>query len=81
MPSAYLSNLLLGIIVMYDSKEASQAMWTQLVTVYSLLISASIAIGTNGLSRFHSEMTVLLVLSPLVGGSSRIRYSKYFADP
>ncbi|KAJ7815946.1 hypothetical protein B0H14DRAFT_2845820 [Mycena olivaceomarginata] len=63
--SAYLSNLLLGIIVMYDSKEASQAVWTQLVTVYSLLISASIAIGTNGLSRFHSEITVLLVLSPL----------------
>ncbi|KAJ7213382.1 hypothetical protein GGX14DRAFT_563706 [Mycena pura] len=63
--SAYLANLLLGIIVMYDSKEASQAVWTQLVTVYSLLISASIAIGTNGLSRFHSEMTVLLVLSPL----------------
>ncbi|KAJ7289840.1 hypothetical protein C8J57DRAFT_1629076 [Mycena rebaudengoi] len=63
--SAYLANLLLGIIVMYDSKEASQAVWTQLVTVYSLLISASIAIGTNGLSRFHSEMTVLLVGSPL----------------
>ncbi|KAJ7342646.1 hypothetical protein DFH08DRAFT_811719 [Mycena albidolilacea] len=63
---AYLANLLLGIIVMYDSKEVSQAVWTQLVTVYSLLISASIVIGTNGLSRFHSEMTVLLVLSPLL---------------
>ncbi|KAJ6540574.1 hypothetical protein B0H19DRAFT_1269137 [Mycena capillaripes] len=63
--SAYLANLLLGIIVMYDSKKASQAVWTQLVTVYSLLISACIAIGTNSLSRFHSEMTVLLVMSPL----------------
>ncbi|KAJ7255066.1 hypothetical protein B0H12DRAFT_1114046 [Mycena haematopus] len=63
--SAYLANLLLGIVIMYDPEEASSGVWTQLLTVYSLLISAIISIYTKGLTRFHSEMTIFLVLSPL----------------
>ncbi|KAJ6566765.1 hypothetical protein B0H19DRAFT_1138558 [Mycena capillaripes] len=63
--AAYLANLLSGIVIIYDPKEASGAVWAQLLTVYSLLISAIIAIYTKGLSRFHSGMTVFLVLSPL----------------
>ncbi|KAF7333638.1 hypothetical protein MSAN_02406800 [Mycena sanguinolenta] len=63
--SAYLVNLLLGIVIMYDPKEASGGVWAQLLTVYSLVISAIIAIYTKGLTRFHSAMTVFLVLSPL----------------
>ncbi|KAF7334611.1 hypothetical protein MVEN_02291200 [Mycena venus] len=62
---AYLANLLLGIVAMYDPEKASEAVWAQLLTVYSLLISAIIALYTKGLSRFHSGMTVFLVLSPL----------------
>ncbi|KAF8193247.1 hypothetical protein K438DRAFT_1969727 [Mycena galopus ATCC 62051] len=62
---AYLTNLLLGIVIMYDPQEASAAVWTQLLTVYSLLISAFIAILTKSLSRFHAGMTIFLVLSPL----------------
>ncbi|KAF8193228.1 hypothetical protein K438DRAFT_1829324 [Mycena galopus ATCC 62051] len=64
--STYLLNLLLGIVIMYDPKEASAGVWTQLLTVYSLLISAIVAVLTNkGLTRFHSGMTVFLVFSPL----------------
>ncbi|KAJ7095992.1 hypothetical protein C8R43DRAFT_1244471 [Mycena crocata] len=63
--SAYLANLLLGIIVMYNPKASTEGVWTQLVTVYSLLISGIIAISTQNLSRFHSGMTVFLVMSPL----------------
>ncbi|KAK7013741.1 hypothetical protein R3P38DRAFT_1452777 [Favolaschia claudopus] len=62
---AYLANLLLGIIIIYHPEEAAQGVWTQLLTVYSLLISAVIAVYTKGLTRFHSGMTVFLVLSPL----------------
>ncbi|KAF8198780.1 hypothetical protein K438DRAFT_1823685 [Mycena galopus ATCC 62051] len=62
---AYLANLLLGIVIMYDPEEASGGVWAQLLTVYSLLISAIIAIYTKGLTRFHSGMTIFLVLSPL----------------
>ncbi|KAJ7843024.1 hypothetical protein B0H13DRAFT_2413152 [Mycena leptocephala] len=62
MPSAY---LLLGIVGMYNPEEASDTVWAQLLTVYSLLVSGIIAIVTHGLSRFHSGMTVFLVLSPL----------------
>lgn len=70
-PSAYLANLLLGIVGMYSPEDASDAVWAQLLTVYSLLVSGIIAIGTQSLlSRFHSGMTVLLVLSPLVRASS-----------
>ncbi|KAJ6476405.1 hypothetical protein C8R45DRAFT_1009899 [Mycena sanguinolenta] len=63
--SAYLANLLLGIIIMYEPKETSDSVWAQLLTVYSLVISAVIAIYTKGLTRFHAGMTVFLVLSPL----------------
>ncbi|KAF8178772.1 hypothetical protein K438DRAFT_1977608 [Mycena galopus ATCC 62051] len=61
----YLTNLLLGIVIMYDPQEASAAVWTQLLMVHSLLISAFIAILTKSLSRFHAGMTIFLVLSPL----------------
>ncbi|KAJ7143949.1 hypothetical protein C8R44DRAFT_724947 [Mycena epipterygia] len=47
--------------------ESSTAIWTQLLMVYSLLISGIIAIGHSDLSRFHSGMTVFLVISPLLG--------------
>ncbi|KAJ7150529.1 hypothetical protein C8R43DRAFT_1067973 [Mycena crocata] len=63
--SAYLVNLLLGIVLMYSPAEASTAVWTQLLTVYSLLISSIIAIGNGEMSRFHSGMAVFLVMSPL----------------
>ncbi|KAF7333637.1 hypothetical protein MSAN_02406700 [Mycena sanguinolenta] len=63
--SAYLANLLLGIVIMYDPNKASGGVWAQLLTVYSLLTSAMIAIYTTGLTRFHASMTLLLVLSPL----------------
>ncbi|KAJ7738794.1 hypothetical protein B0H16DRAFT_1891257 [Mycena metata] len=63
--SAYLANLLLGIILMYSPTEASTAVWTQLLTVYSLLLSGIIAISSDNLSRFHSGMTTFLVMSPL----------------
>ncbi|KAJ7916163.1 hypothetical protein B0H13DRAFT_2323652 [Mycena leptocephala] len=47
------------------AKEASTSVWTQLLTVYSLLISGVIAIGQASMSRFHSGMTIFLVMSPL----------------
>ncbi|KAJ7148367.1 hypothetical protein C8R46DRAFT_1010115 [Mycena filopes] len=71
--SAYLANLLLGIILMYSPKEASTAVWTQLLTVYSLLVSGMIAITGASLSRFHSGMTIFLVMSPL--SSTLVVYS------
>ncbi|KAF7373200.1 hypothetical protein MSAN_00528600 [Mycena sanguinolenta] len=63
--SAYLASFLLGTIIMFDPKEASDSVYAQLLTVYSLVISAIIAIYTKGLTRFHAGMTVFLVLSPL----------------
>ncbi|KAJ7262069.1 hypothetical protein C8J57DRAFT_1633657, partial [Mycena rebaudengoi] len=63
--SAYFVNFLLGIVIRYNHENAAAAVWSQLLMVYSLLISAAIAIGTGGLSRFHSGMTVFLVMSPL----------------
>ncbi|KAJ6526746.1 hypothetical protein B0H19DRAFT_1196916 [Mycena capillaripes] len=63
--AAYLANFLLGIVLMYHPEESSTAVWTQLLTVYSLLISGLIAIGGASMSRFHSGMTIFLVMSPL----------------
>ncbi|KAJ7290550.1 hypothetical protein C8J57DRAFT_1459058 [Mycena rebaudengoi] len=61
----YFVNFLLGIVIIYNHKNAAAAVWSQLLMVYSLLIGAAIAIGTGSLSRFHSGMTVFLVMSPL----------------
>ncbi|KAJ6462426.1 hypothetical protein C8R45DRAFT_525680 [Mycena sanguinolenta] len=63
--STYLANFLLGIVLMYSPDDAATAVWAQLLTVYSLLVSGLIAIGNGSLSRFHSEMTIFLVMSPL----------------
>ncbi|KAF7368494.1 hypothetical protein MVEN_00172600 [Mycena venus] len=63
--ATYLANLLLGIIIMYSPEYASEGVWTQLLTVYSLLISGFIAIGSRSLSRFHGGQTVFLIMSPL----------------
>ncbi|KAJ6501870.1 hypothetical protein C8R45DRAFT_603431 [Mycena sanguinolenta] len=63
--STYLANLLLGIVLMYSPDDSASAVWAQLLTVYSLLVSGLIAIGNGSLSRFHSEMTIFLVMSPL----------------
>ncbi|KAJ7268086.1 hypothetical protein B0H12DRAFT_1097024 [Mycena haematopus] len=71
--SAYLANLLLGIVLMYSPEESATAVWTQLLTVYSLLVSGLIAIGDSSLSRFHSGMTIFLVMSPL--SSSLVVYA------
>ncbi|KAJ7288417.1 hypothetical protein C8J57DRAFT_1280167 [Mycena rebaudengoi] len=63
--SAYLANVLLGIVLIYSPMESSTAVWTQLLTVYSLLVSGMLAMGQAGLSRFHAGMTIFLVMSPL----------------
>ncbi|KAF7364054.1 hypothetical protein MSAN_01064200 [Mycena sanguinolenta] len=63
--STYLANFLLGIILMYSPEDTETSVWAQLLTVYSLLVSGVIAIGNTNLSRFHSEMTIFLVMSPL----------------
>ncbi|KAJ7448431.1 hypothetical protein B0H11DRAFT_343830 [Mycena galericulata] len=63
--STYLGNSLLGIVIIYDPEKASDSVWAQLLTIYSLLISGAIAIGIGGLSHFHSLMTAYLVMSPL----------------
>lgn len=73
--AAYMANLLLGIVLMYHPEESATAVWTQLLTVYSLLISGLIAIGAASLSRFHSEMTIFLVMSPLVR-ARRLQYTE-----
>ncbi|KAJ7651448.1 hypothetical protein B0H17DRAFT_1102149 [Mycena rosella] len=63
--SAYMANVLFGIVLMYSPKEASTAVGTQLLTVYFLLVSGIIAIGDGDLLRSHAAMTVFLVMSPL----------------
>ncbi|KAJ7087982.1 hypothetical protein B0H15DRAFT_295009 [Mycena belliarum] len=63
--SAYMANLLLGIVLMFHPAEASTAFWTQLLTVYSLLISGLISIASQGMTRVHSRLLVFLVMSPL----------------
>ncbi|KAF7362852.1 hypothetical protein MVEN_00635000 [Mycena venus] len=50
---------------MYSPENASEGVWTQLLTVYSLLISGIIAIGSQSLSRFHAGQTIFLIMSPL----------------
>ncbi|KAF8215457.1 hypothetical protein K438DRAFT_1749492 [Mycena galopus ATCC 62051] len=64
---AYLTNLLLGIVIMYDPQEASAAVWTQLLKVYSLLISTFIAISPKACHECLCRDHVLPGFPPYIG--------------
>ncbi|KAI0795476.1 hypothetical protein C8Q75DRAFT_452804 [Abortiporus biennis] len=63
--STYVTSFCLSLVIFYSPEEAEAAFWSQLLTVYSLLITCAIAIFQKSLTRFHAIVAVVMAGSPL----------------
>ncbi|KAK7683465.1 hypothetical protein QCA50_013299 [Cerrena zonata] len=63
--ATYVTNLCLSILVFYSPKGAKSAFWSQVLSIYAVLITCGIAILQASLTRFHAAIAVVLTGSPL----------------
>ncbi|KAF8522707.1 hypothetical protein BU17DRAFT_44486 [Hysterangium stoloniferum] len=62
--SAYLTNFLVATIILYNKEVPKDPIWSQMLTVYSLLIACAISILRKELSRIHAIIAVVIASSP-----------------
>ncbi|KAF8522715.1 hypothetical protein BU17DRAFT_15407, partial [Hysterangium stoloniferum] len=62
--SAYLTNFLVATIIFYNENVPKDPIWSQILTVYSLLIACFISILRQELSRIHAIIAVVIASSP-----------------
>ena len=55
----------LAVLIFYSPKRVQEAFWSQILTVYSLLLTCVVAIVRGDLTRFHALVVLALVLSPI----------------
>lgn len=53
------------MLVFYSPRRVHEAFWSQILTIYSLLLTCLIAIIRSELTRFHALVVLALVLSPI----------------
>ncbi|KIJ50537.1 hypothetical protein M422DRAFT_245153 [Sphaerobolus stellatus SS14] len=63
--ATYLITLFVTIIVYYEPEALAESFWSQLLTIYSFLITAVIAISKSQLTRIHAVIATGLAASPL----------------
>lgn len=77
----YVTTLCIAILVFYSPKRVKEAFWSQILTVYSLLLTCLVTIIRGQLTRFHALVVLALVLSPVtvyfVGYSIRSFWSRH----
>ncbi|KAF9781538.1 hypothetical protein BJ322DRAFT_1076750 [Thelephora terrestris] len=70
-----------AVLVFYSPRRVKEAFWSQVLTIYSLLLTCLIAIIRQDLTRFHALVVLALVLSPItiyfVGYSIRSFWSTH----
>ena len=55
----------LAVLIFYSPKRVQEAFWSQILTIYSLLLTCLVAIVRGDLTRFHALVVLALVLSPI----------------
>lgn len=55
----------LAVLIFYSPKRVQEAFWSQILTVYSLLLTCFIAVLRGDLTRYHALVVLALVLSPI----------------
>lgn len=55
----------LAVLVFYSPKRVKEAFWSQILTIYSLLLTCLISIIRSVLTRYHALVVLALVLSPI----------------
>lgn len=53
------------MLIFYSHKRVHEAFWSQILTIYSLLLTCLISIIRGDLTRFHALVVLALVLSPI----------------
>ncbi|KAF8574313.1 hypothetical protein K439DRAFT_1642290 [Ramaria rubella] len=66
--SAYLTNFFVAILVFYQPEELKESFWSQLLSVYSLLLTCTWTIIRHHLTRIHAILTLVTAGSPLTLG-------------
>ena len=54
-----------AVLIFYSPKRVEEAFYSQVLTIYSLLITCLVAIVRRNLTRFHALVVLALVLSPI----------------
>jgi len=57
--------LSLAVLIFYSPKRVQEAFWSQILTVYSLLLTCLVSIFRRDLTRFHALVVLALVFSPI----------------
>ncbi|CAL1708936.1 unnamed protein product [Somion occarium] len=63
--ASYITNLCLSILIFYSPKSAEDAFWSQVLSIYSLLITCVVSIFQTSLTRFHAAIATVITGSPL----------------
>ena len=53
------------MLIFYSPRRVHEAFWSQVLTIYSLLLTCLISIIRGDLTRFHALVVLALVLSPI----------------
>ena len=60
-----LSSSALAVLIFYSPRRVQEAFWSQILAIYSLLITAFVSIARRDLTRFHALLVLALVFSPI----------------
>ncbi|KAI0071526.1 hypothetical protein K474DRAFT_608040 [Panus rudis PR-1116 ss-1] len=63
--ASYITNLCLSILIFYSPATAESAVWSQVLTMYSFLITCILSINQRSLTRYHAIFALMLAFSPL----------------
>ncbi|TCD68777.1 hypothetical protein EIP91_009790 [Steccherinum ochraceum] len=63
--ASYITNICLSLLIFYSPEDASAALWSQILTMYSFLITSWISISQARLSRLYGVLAAFMVGSPL----------------
>jgi hypothetical protein len=55
----------LAVLIFYSPKRVQEAFWSQILTIYSLLLTCLVSVIRGDLTRFHALVVLALVLSPI----------------
>ena len=53
------------MLIFYSPKRVNEAFWSQVLAIYSLLLTCLITIARGDLTRYHALVVLALVLSPI----------------
>ncbi|CAL1708937.1 unnamed protein product [Somion occarium] len=63
--ASYITNICISVLMFYSPHSAEEAFWSQVLSIYSLLITCGISIIQASLTQFHAAIVTIITGSPL----------------